>query len=112
MLANAARMQEQEMGDGTNLVITFAGELLGQAESLLRMGVHPSEIVEGYKKAMERASTVLEGLVCFTLRDARERPALVRALEPVLAAKHHGYESLLAGLVADACLSVMPSAPG
>jgi T-complex protein 1 subunit theta len=111
MLARAASMQVQEVGDGGNFVVTFAGELLSQAESLLRIGVHPSEIVEGYKKAMERASTVLEGLVCFTLRDARERPALVRALEPVLAAKHHGYESLLAGLVADACLSVMPSAP-
>ena len=111
MLARAASMQVQEVGDGGNFVVTFAGELLSQAESLLRIGVHPSEIVEGYKKAMERASTVLESLVCFTLRDARDRPALVRALEPVLAAKHHGYESLLAGLVADACLSVMPSAP-
>ena len=111
MLARAASMQVQEVGDGGNFVVTFAGELLGMAENLLRIGVHPSEIVEGYKKALERASTALEGLVCYTLRDARDRAALVKALEPVLAAKHHGYEALLAGLVADACLSVMPAAP-
>jgi T-complex protein 1 subunit theta len=28
MLAMAAKMQEEECGDGTNLVITLAGELL------------------------------------------------------------------------------------
>jgi T-complex protein 1 subunit theta len=47
MLAKAAAMQVQEVGDGSNLVVTLAGELLTQAEGLLRIGVHPSEIVEG-----------------------------------------------------------------
>jgi hypothetical protein len=28
----AAKMQEQEVGDGSNLVVTFAGELLAKAE--------------------------------------------------------------------------------
>ena len=32
MLAMAAKMQEEECGDATNLVITLAGELLEQAE--------------------------------------------------------------------------------
>jgi len=31
MLANAAKMQAQETGDGTNLVITLWGELMKQA---------------------------------------------------------------------------------
>ena len=30
-------MQEDECGDNTNFVITFAGELLEQAESLIKM---------------------------------------------------------------------------
>ena len=47
MLVQAAKMQEQEVGDGSNFVVTFAGELLGKAEALLKMGVHPSEIVDG-----------------------------------------------------------------
>lgn len=38
----AARMQENECGDNTNFVITFAGELLEQAESLIKLGLHAS----------------------------------------------------------------------
>jgi len=33
----ASEMQEQEVGDGTNFVIIFAGALLEQAEYLLKM---------------------------------------------------------------------------
>jgi len=32
-------------------VISLAGELLNFAEELIRDGLHPSEILEGYKKA-------------------------------------------------------------
>lgn len=32
-------------------VICVAGELLNQAEELIRDGLHPSEIVQGYEKA-------------------------------------------------------------
>jgi len=41
MIMMAAKMQESECGDATNLVITLAGELLLQAESLIKMGLHP-----------------------------------------------------------------------
>jgi len=42
MIVMAAKMQESECGDATNLVIAFAGELLSQAEGLIKMGLHPS----------------------------------------------------------------------
>ena len=38
LIVMAAQSQEREMGDGTNLVVTFAGELLGLAEELVRDG--------------------------------------------------------------------------
>lgn len=44
----------RQMGDATNMVIIFAGELLKKAESLLVMGLHPSEIIQGYEFALER----------------------------------------------------------
>ena len=47
----AAEAQEREVGDGTNFVVSFAGELLGLAEELIRDGLHPSEIRDGYQKA-------------------------------------------------------------
>ena len=111
MLTMAAKMQEQEVGDGTNLVITFAGELLTQAEELLRLGVHPSEIVEGYKRASEAAYRMLDDLVVETLGDPRDVAVLKRALVPVIASKHMGYEELLAGLVAEA-VQVSAREPG
>ena len=37
LIVEAAQKQEQEVGDGTNFVISFAGELLSKAEELLIM---------------------------------------------------------------------------
>ena len=50
----AAQAQEAEMGDATNLVLIFAGELLKRAEHLLTMGLHPSEVIQGYEMALEK----------------------------------------------------------
>ncbi|XP_037455290.1 T-complex protein 1 subunit theta-like [Triticum dicoccoides] len=55
LLVLAARAQQEEIGDGANLTISFAGELLDKAEELIRMGLHPSEIIIGYTKAINKA---------------------------------------------------------
>jgi T-complex protein 1 subunit theta len=49
-----------KMGDATNMVLIFAGELLKKAEHLLIMGLHPSEIIKGYELARTKALTELE----------------------------------------------------
>lgn len=54
-------MHHLQVGDGTNFLITFAGELLNQAEELLQMGLHPSEIIAGYEKACDKALAEIEG---------------------------------------------------
>ena len=41
-------------------MITFAGELLEQAENLIKMGLHSSLIVNGYESASEKAIEILE----------------------------------------------------
>jgi len=107
----AAEMQEQEMGDGSNFVVTYAGELLSNAESLLKLGVHPSEVILGYTKAAAKAAELLEASVCYTVSDVRDEAALSSVLRTVISAKHYGYEDMLAGLVARAAISVMPPAP-
>ena len=76
MIAQAAKMQENECGDCTNLLISLAGELLTQAEGLIKMGLHPSEILIGYEKAADKTLALLESLTCHTidekLRDRAE----------------------------------------
>lgn len=60
LLVMASQQQEAEMGDGTNLVLIFAGELLKKAEILITMGLHPSEIIQGYEIASQKALEELE----------------------------------------------------
>jgi T-complex protein 1 subunit theta len=56
ILILAGRAQQEEIGDGANLTISFAGELLEKAEELIRMGLHPSEIIIGYTKAINKTA--------------------------------------------------------
>lgn len=109
MLSMASDAQDKECGDGTNLTVSFAGELLGQTEDLLRMGLHASEIVEGYKKAGERLLELLPALAVETVDDPRDRDSLLSVVSPVLCAKQYGSEDVLAPLVVDACLGTMGS---
>jgi len=61
LILMASQQQERDVGDGTNLVIVLAGELLANAEELLRIGLAPAAIIEGYEAGAKRALEVLEG---------------------------------------------------
>ena len=62
MLVQIAKGQDEEAGDGTKSAVIFAGELLREAEKLLDKNIHPTIIIEGYKKALSRALEVLDGI--------------------------------------------------
>ena len=62
-----AKVQDDEVGDGTTTVVIIAGELLKQAEELLHQDVHASVIVEGYKKATDKAIEHDEAEICFSI---------------------------------------------
>ncbi|MEM1749286.1 MAG: thermosome subunit beta, partial [Sulfolobales archaeon] len=55
MLVQIAKGQDDEVGDGTKTAVIFAGELLKNAAELLAKDVHPTIIINGYKKALEEA---------------------------------------------------------
>jgi len=107
MLSLASQMQDQEFGDGTNLTVSIAGELLRLAADLLQEGLHPSEIVAGYKTAFDYTLETLPKLVCHRVEDPRDPVALKRAIKSVLMAKQLGHEEKLASLVSEASLVVM-----
>ena len=111
LIVLASQAQHAEVGDGTNFVLTFAGELLSQAEALLRDGLHPVEIADGYAKAGAAALRELESLVVPGTADLdlRDRAAVARRLLGPLSAKQYGLERALSALVADACVSVLPA---
>ncbi|KAL4232557.1 T-complex protein 1 subunit theta [Mactra antiquata] len=107
MLVLATGQQEQEVGDGTNFVLVFAGALLEHAEMLLRMGLSVTEVTEGYELAMKKALDILPDLVCEQQKELRDRKQVARAIKTSLMSKQYGNEEFLAKLVADACVSIM-----
>lgn len=60
MLVEVAKAQDNEVGDGTTTAVVLAGELLAKAEDLLNQNIHPTVIIDGYKKAGEKAQEILE----------------------------------------------------
>jgi len=59
LLVEISKAQDEEVGDGTTTTVVIAGELLAEAEKLLSKNVHPTIIISGYKKALEKAEEVL-----------------------------------------------------
>ncbi|KAH9013788.1 T-complex protein 1 [Lactarius hengduanensis] len=108
LLVMASQAQESEMGDATNTVLILSGELLKRAESLLVMGLHPSEVIKGYELACAKALTELETLSTSELPSPLTKKALAHAVTPAIASKQYGSEDILARLVAEAALLVMP----
>ncbi|XP_056296368.1 T-complex protein 1 subunit theta isoform X1 [Pseudoliparis swirei] len=108
MIVMASHMQEQEVGDGTNFVLVFAGALLELAEELLRMGLSVSEVIEGYEKACKKSLDILSDCVCSSaenLRDIKEVTSLIRT---AVMSKQYGNEDFLGHLIAQACVSIFP----
>ena len=60
MLVEVAKAQDNEVGDGTTTAVVLAGELLSKAEGLVDKNVHPTVIIEGFKKASEKAQEILD----------------------------------------------------
>ncbi len=60
MLVEISKTTDNEVGDGTTSAVILAGALLSQAESLVDSDVHPTIIVDGYRKAARKAKEYLE----------------------------------------------------
>lgn len=111
LIVMASQQQEAEMGDATNMVIVLAGEMLKKAEELIRMGLKTSDIVQGYERAQREALRVLDKLVVDEVSDLRSHAELAKAIRTVVASKQSGTEDLLADMIAEAILAVLPKQP-
>ena len=55
-----AESQENACGDGVTRSLLFCGELLTEADRLIRMGLHPLTIVDGFLAALEIVENQIE----------------------------------------------------
>ncbi|KAI6697059.1 hypothetical protein NL676_017178 [Syzygium grande] len=113
ILVSAAKAQQEEIGDGANLTISFAGELLQNAEELIRMGLHPGDIISGYSKAINKTLETLDELVeaGSETMDVQNKKQVVSRMRAAIASKQSGKVDRLCSLVADACYHVSPESP-
>src|SRR5487761_1515147 len=60
MIVEISKTTDNEVGDGTTSAVVLAGALLENAEELISDNVHPTIIVDGYRKAANRALQILD----------------------------------------------------
>ncbi|VDL18741.1 unnamed protein product [Hymenolepis diminuta] len=108
MLILATQQQEQEAGDGTNLVFQLAGALLDNARDLLRMGLSVSQIVEGYEMASKKALNYLDGIIVKEISDLKNVGDVAPVIKTSLMSKQLNISEFLSQLISSACISAMP----
>jgi thermosome len=105
MMVEVAKTQDNEAGDGTTTAVIVSGELLNKAEELVDKNVHPTIIIDGYKKASEKALQVLEKIAISTGANLEEyaKKAAMTSMASKLVAEHREY---LADIAVKAILAV------
>src|SRR6059036_3949703 len=59
MLVEISKATDNEVGDGTTSAVVFGGSLIEKAEELVDKDVHPTVIVDGYRKSAAKAIEIL-----------------------------------------------------
>ena len=111
VLVDIAKVQDDEVGDGTTSVAVLAGELLREAESLVNDRIHPQTICEGWRLAQDVATKALEGAATTSSLDsATLRTELLETAKTTLSSKLVTYEKEhYANLAVDAVLRLQGS---
>jgi len=105
MLVEISKSTDNEVGDGTTSVVVLAGALLEQAESLLEQDVHPTIIVDGYRKAAKKAKQFIKSIAQQVTPN--DKPILLKIAKTALQTKMVRKESdQLSDLVVKAVLAV------
>ena len=88
-LADVAKSQDNEAGDGTTSVMILSGELLKEAKSFIEDGMHSQIIINGYWKALTVAREKMKEL-SFSIDEKspeEKRNLLLRCAETSLNSK-------------------------
>lgn len=104
MMVEVSKSIDNEVGDGTTSSVVVAGSLLEKAEELIDKGVHPTLIVDGYKKCSIKANEILRTIA--TKVDASDNVILNKISETSMSSKMVSANSKhLSKIVVDAILA-------
>jgi len=85
MMVEVSKSVDNEVGDGTTSSVVMAGSLLEKAEELIDKDVHPTVIVDGYKKCSSKANQILRNVS--TLVKASDKDILNKISETSMSSK-------------------------
>lgn len=106
MMAEIAKTQEKEVGDGTTTAVVLAAELLNKAEKMIEQNIHPTLITKGYLMASEKAIEILEKIAQPIMLDDKE--IFIKVAETAMTGKGAEEEKeKLARIVTDAVFFVL-----
>jgi chaperonin GroEL (HSP60 family) len=93
MMVEISKTQDNETGDGTTTAVIVAGELLSKAEELIDKGVHPTIVIDGYRKASEKALETLEKIAIPVDLNSQEylKKVAMTSMASKLVAEHREY---------------------
>lgn len=106
-MVELSQSQDEEVGDGTTGVIVLAGALLSQAEILLKKGISPVRISEGFEAAAKVAFEALDKISESIDINSNSHEALVTTAMTTLSSKIlHSHKRKMADIAVRAVLKV------
>jgi thermosome len=106
MMVEVAKATDSEVGDGTTSAVVIAGALLEKAESLIENEIHPVIIADGYKKAANKAISLLAEIA--KKIDVNDKDTLEKIARTSMLTKLVAVEAAdLARMVVGGVLSIM-----
>jgi len=105
LMVEVSKSTDSEVGDGTTSAVVLAGELLKKAEELLDVDVHPTVIVEGYRRSVTKALELLPQLA--EKVDPKDKAVLKKVIMTTMGSKIVKENSdFLSNLIVEAALRV------
>lgn len=106
LLVQLSQLQDAEVGDGTTSVVIMAAELLKRANELIKMKVHPTNIIAGYKIAAKEACRYIEDKLAESVESLGEE-ALLNCAKTSMSSKLINVDpSFFANLVVNSIRSI------
>ena len=108
MMVEISKATDNEVGDGTSSVVVLAGALIEKAEELITKDVHPTIIVDGYRKSAIKSIEFFNNVA--RKIEAGNKSELIKVAKTSMQTKLVSKESSeLAELVVNAALQVSES---
>ena len=105
MMVEVSKSMDNEVGDGTTSSVVVAGALIEKAEELIYKDIHPTIVVDGYKKCSTKAIEILRNTA--TKVAPNDKDVLTKIAKTSLASKMiSGNSDHLSKIAVDAVLAV------